>query len=387
VNLAEWYRARKRLYDTGVFRRADVRPERIGDTSPDSPDEEPVRAHVEVEEWPQLRLQYGVQIVDELKPAGDARQFGLGLATDFTRRNLFGRAATAGLSVRYTGDAQVGRAFARAPRFFGLPIASNLFASQSHERRAAETARPLLIDLTDFTAEQRVRPLRTVELAYGASFQRNHTFREPDPDDPIPFDVILNIARVTFTGLIDTRDDLVSPGRGWFHSSSFEYGTELDSKLRFVRYFGQGAYYRALGGGIVIATGARLGLGSAFGNELLSSERFFAGGGRSIRGYGEDSIGPRDFLGFPTGGEALVVLNEEIRVPIYRWVGGVGFFDTGNVFASRDQFTLRDLRSSAGFGLRLSTPLGLLRVDAGVPLRRQPDERRLRWIFSVGQTF
>jgi len=387
VNLVEWYRARKRLYDTGVFRRADVRPERLEDPESRPPEEEAIRARVELEEWPLLRLQYGLQVLDEQKPARDTRQFGPGLASDLTHRNLFGRAATAGLSLRYTREAQIARAFVRAPSFFGLPISSNLFASKARERRVFERARPLLIDVTDFTAEQRLRPWSVVELAYGASFQRNHTFRQPDPSDPIPFDITVQIARLTFTGLIDTRDDLVSPSRGLFHSSNFEYGSEIDSGLRFVRYFGQGAYYRSLGDGVVFASGARLGLGGAFGDELLPSERFFAGGARSVRGYAEDAVGPRDILGLPAGGEALLIFNEELRFPIYRWVGGVGFFDAGNTFLPRSQLSIRDLRSSLGFGARVSSPFGLIRIDAGFPLRRLPDEPRLRWSFSVGQTF
>jgi outer membrane protein assembly complex protein YaeT len=385
VNLVEWYRARKRLYDTGVFRRADVRAEVI-ESAPASAEEEPVRARVELEEWPPFRLQYGLQVVDEPKPAADTRQFGLGLASDLTHRNLFGRATTAGISLRYTRDAQVGRVFARAPAFFGLPISSNLFASRSHEERGEESVRPLLIDITDFTAEQRVRPLNSVELAYGFSIQRNHTFREPLPSDPIPFDLVVNIGRLTSTGLIDTRDDLVSPGGGWFHSSSFEYGTEFESGIRFARYLGQGSYYRSIGGGVVVASGLRLGVANAFGDELLPSERFFTGGARSVRGYAEDSLGPQ-FGGFPAGGEALLVLNGEVRAPIYRWVGGVAFFDAGNTFASPEQLSISDLRSSVGFGLRFNTPVGLLRLDAGFPRNRQPGEPRFRWTFSLGQAF
>jgi outer membrane translocation and assembly module TamA len=186
---------------------------------------------------------------------------------------------------------------------------------------------------------------------------------------------------------MDTRDDIVNPRRGWFHSSNVDYGTELDSGLRFGRYLAQGAYYRLVGGGVVLASGVRLGIGSAFGNELLPSERFFAGGAHSVRGYEENSLGPRDVLGFPAGGEALLILNEEVRFPIYRWFGGVGFFDTGNAFPSPKELSLRNLRSSLGVGARISSPFGLLRIDAGFPVHRRPDESRFRWAFSVGQTF
>jgi translocation and assembly module TamA len=97
-------------------------------------------------------------------------------------------------------------------------------------------------------------------------------------------------------------------------------------------------------------------------------------------------VGP-SIIGIPTGGESLLIFNEEVRMPLYRSVGAIGFFDAGNVFALPDRPSITNLQKSVGFGLRLATPVGLLRIDAGFPLQRQPGDPRLRWIFSVGQTF
>jgi outer membrane protein assembly factor BamA len=88
-----------------------------------------------------------------------------------------------------------------------------------------------------------------------------------------------------------------------------------------------------LGRGLVLASGARLGLARTIEDEvLIPSERFFAGGANTVRGYREDDLGARSVFDDAEGGEGLLVLNGELRFPIYRWLKGVGFVDVGNVF-------------------------------------------------------
>jgi outer membrane protein assembly factor BamA len=181
---------------------------------------------------------------------------------------------------------------------------------------------------------------------------------------------------------------LVDATRGLFFSSTFEYGAAaLGSDLRFAKYFFQQNYYRTLGHGLVFATSGRLGLGAGYGQELIQTERFLAGGGNSVRGYKQDGLGPVDFLGDPLGGNALLVFNEEIRFPIAWRFRGVGFFDAGNAFANVGDLGFGGLRAGTGVGLRVVTPFALLRVDVGTPLGARPGEARTRWFFSIGQSF
>src|SRR6185503_1740809 len=100
---------------------------------------------------------------------------------------------------------------------------------------------------------------------------------------------------------------------------------------------------------VVLAASARLGLAGGFprnaidddGNaitvrDLPASERFFAGGDTTVRGFALDQLGTPQTIdkdGFPTGGNGLVIFNAELRVPVFRSFGAVGFVDTGNVFA------------------------------------------------------
>ena len=123
---------------------------------------------------------------------------------------------------------------------------------------------------------------------------------------------------------------------------------------------------------IVLASAVRLGLGRGFDQDLIPSERFYAGGGTSVRGFAEDGLGGVDFFGDPRGGNGMLILNQEARVPLFGWVHGVAFVDAGNVFEKASEFSLTNLEAGAGGGLRINSPFALLRIDFGVPLTNRP---------------
>jgi translocation and assembly module TamA len=405
VNLTEWSSARRRLYGTGVFRSVSIEPELL--SAPDAEPsvepaarEQPVRARLALEEWPALRLRYGLEVEDQrssersgaIEPAGGGgRMFDLGVGGEIASRSVFGRALSAGVAGRYTRNFRAARTYLTTPSLFGLPITSNVFLARSREaigEAGAGTRRKFVTDITSLTLEQRTRPRGDLEIAYRYAFEHNHTFDlQPDPFDPLSFDIPVTIARLGTTALFDTRNDFVDSTRGWFHSSDFEYSpTSLGTDVRFVKYLLQQRYFRPAGP-VVIAGAARLGLASAFGQRLIPSERFVAGGGNSVRGYGEDALSPRDVLGFAVGGTGLVVLNGEVRFPVFKQLRGVGFLDAGRAFESVSAMALRDLSAGTGVGLRVQTPVVLLRIDFAVPLDGSVGPRRGRWFFSVGQAF
>ena len=393
VDLSAWAQARKRLFDTGVFRQVDIQAVPIEAPAGSAPPVEhvqPVRARVTLEEFPPLRVRYGLEVEDQVEPVSETRTLRPGLAADVTYRNVLGRAATTGLALRYTKDFEAARGFFSTPSFLGLPLTSTLFLERSREHRNTSTDHPLVVDELKVTAEQTFRAWRRLQPSYSYSFERNHTVDlNSDPENALAFVVpAINIARLTATALVDTRDDLVDAMRGLRFSSTFEYGAgPLGSDLRFAKYFVQQNYYRMLGHGVVFATSGRLGLAAGYGQELIPSEKFFAGGGNSVRGYKQDGLGPVDFFGDPAGGDALLVFNEEIRFPIVWRFRGVGFVDAGNVFATAGDMRFSTLRAGTGVGLRVVTPFALVRVDLGTPLRARPGETRVRWFFSIGQSF
>jgi outer membrane protein insertion porin family len=82
-----------------------------------------------------------------------------------------------------------------------------------------------------------------------------------------------------------------------------------------------------------------------------------------------------------------VILNAELRVPVWREVGMALFVDGGNVFNRVTELDLGELRGSAGFGVRYRSPIGPVRLDLGFKMDRRENESRTALHFSIGQAF
>jgi outer membrane protein assembly factor BamA len=265
------------------------------------------------------------------------------------------------------------------------PVQSSLVLEREHSEPAGTT---LVTDQNTVAWEQQLLTARHLTLSYSYRFDRDHTLNTNiDPITGIKFDITVNVARLIGNAAWDTRNDPLNATRGALYSSSFQWAPDsLGSQFRFLKYVGQAYHFQPVHG-VVLASAARLGLAAPLGGqELILSEHFFAGGSRTVRGVDENSLGPRDFFGDPTGGESMLVLNQEARVPIYRWVQGVTFIDTGNVFPTIRDLKLNDLAGSVGFGFRFATPFALLRVDYGRVVWG-PAPRVGKWVFGIGQAF
>jgi outer membrane protein assembly factor BamA len=118
-----------------------------------------------------------------------------------------------------------------------------------------------------------------------------------------------------------------------------------------------------------------------------TSERFYAGGTTTLRGFEQNAVGPVGVDNVPAGGNAVLVLNNELRLPLVRILDGVVFVDVGNVYPTINDFSFTDLRQSAGVGVRLRTPWLLVRSDYGFVLDPRPGESGSRLYFSIGQAF
>lgn len=93
--------------------------------------------------------------------------------------------------------------------------------------------------------------------------------------------------------------------------------------------------------------------------------RFFAGGDRSVRGYGYQAIGPRNSFDRVIGGRNLLVASTEVEHYFTRNWGMAAFVDAGNAFNGTDYRP----RLGAGLGVRWLSPVGMIRVDVGTPIR------------------
>jgi outer membrane protein insertion porin family len=184
----------------------------------------------------------------------------------------------------------------------------------------------------------------------------------------------------------DARDSFTNPVRGRFWSvNASTFAGALGSDENFIRLYGQVYQYLPVGP-MVWAQGLRLGLVPGSQTGLLPDDLFTTGGPSTVRGFEVDGLGPRTSDG-ALGGQALLVFNEELRFPIRRALHGGVFLDVGNVFATPSQFAVRDLRASAGVGLRYLLSFGVIRVDWAHVLAPKPGEKKSRFVFSLGHAF
>ena len=124
-------------------------------------------------------------------------------------------------------------------------------------------------------------------------------------------------------------------------------------------------------------------------------KRYFLGGATNLRGWGRFDVAPLSGGGLPIGGQSFTNFSTEVRVPIWGNLGGVLFLDGGNVWTNPWDFNLNDMRYDVGPGLRYNTPIGPFRADLGYQLNPipgllvngEPQPRRFRFHFSIGQAF
>ncbi len=383
LNFEKIGRARRSLYGTGAFTLVEIETE-ARDPGEAADGVQPTRIEVRVREQSPYTLRYGGFYDTDRGP---------GAITDLTTRNVIGSGRILGLRGRYDGEFRELRGYSSQHHFLNLPVTSSLTVLLRRELRGA-----FVTDRKGVALEQQAKLRDSLLLSYGYRFDRVHTFdRTPSVDTPA-----INVASLTATLGRDTRDDLLDAHRGSFFSHAAQFAPEvLGSDARFVKYFGQYFHYFPLSapaeiplsGGLkrprlVFGTGVRVGLARGLGGQTLPlGERFLAGGGTTIRGFGQHEVGPRDDLGNPVGGDAVLMLNNEIRFPMVSIFEGVAFLDAGNVYPQVSDFDPLDLRKAAGVGLRIRTPYVLLRLDYGFKLGLEPGESRGALFFSIGQAF
>ncbi len=377
--------ARRNLYSTGAYSLVDLERLPVGDVN--TAGIRPMVLRAKLREVQPFEVRYGAYYDTDRGP---------GAVIDFTNRNSLGSARAIGGRLRYDSDFREARVFFSQPLLQRFPVQS--IVSSFVNRTLLPT---FITDRIGASAQQEMRFKKLYLVNYGYRMERVHTF-EKVPDEFLPFDVRLVVAPLTFTMNRESRDDVLDATRGSFISNAFEWAPEaLGSDVRFIRYFGQFFKYHALSkpseipwsGGVkkprlVYAGAARVGLARGLGGQDVTlSERFFAGGGTTLRGFAQNTLGPKDFLGDPAGGNAVLLINNELRFPLFGIFDGVGFSDIGNVYTKVSDLSFGDIRKVAGAGLRIRTPYFLIRLDYGFKLDRKPGESIGGFFFSIGQAF
>lgn len=212
----------------------------------------------------------------------------------------------------------------------------------------------------------------------------------------------LGLGDLAYAAIRDSRDDPFQPTRGGYAGVELRlFAKPLLSEATFGKAFFQGSVNKPLGRGTGYGAALRLGLAWPFGatERVPLSERFFAGGDSTIRGYSRDTVGPGiDPLSAqscqawepgcqPIGGEALFLLNQEFTFPIWSLVRGVLFVDAGTAWRTPASMSLADIRSSVGVGIRLVTPIGPIRLEYGQKIDRQAGESAGEVLIGIGSWF
>ena len=407
--------SQRRLAELGLFRRVRISElPRTGSLARD--------VLVDLEEAATTTIDYGggfeVSGIGERSADGsatDALDFGPRGFVGISRRNLWGKNRSVTLFGRVTlrRDSQ-NESDLTAPRGYGFHDYRGLFTFR--EPRAFGTSGDA--QFTTFVEQARrtsfdfnrkgvtsdyARRISAFTVTGRYTFDYTKVFEKRPVEDRLLIDRLFPQVRLSklFGGVLrDSRDDVLDPQRGAVIGVDTSVAVKrLGSEVGFIKSFFQGFIYRRLPGrGVVVAAGARLGVAAGFDQvvspvleianlgplkpggaaraelfptvirELPASERFFAGGDTTVRGFALDRLGSAETLdedGFPKGGNGMAVFNLETRAPYWKDLQLVWFLDAGNVFRNATDIRLDELRVSSGIGFRYRSPIGPLRVDWG----------------------
>ena len=177
-------------------------------------------------------------------------------------------------------------------------------------------------------------PTRQMEVSWGQLQRARRGARIPCSRGFIEAAGVLGTLNGTF--IFDGRDKPFDASRGWFQSSNVQWGLQaVGSDFDYVRILLRQFYYRAAGP-FVFASGVRWGWLHGIGGDppITIFDRFFdACGSQTVRGYAEESLSAVTVGGFQAGGTKLLILNQEVRFPLFsRWLQGAAFIDAGNTF-------------------------------------------------------
>ncbi len=413
--------SQRRLYNLGVFNRVTIEPQNPAGANPDKD------LVVLVEEAKRYTLAYGggfevQRLASTTNPTGGQVQAAPRGILEVSKLNLTGRGDA--LSLKLRGSTLQGRALLgySAPNTFGDPKLSFQATAFAEKTR----------DINTFTAQRyegsiqlsdQVNARNAILFRYSFRKVLVSDLNSHIPPQEIPlFEQPTLVSQFGVTWFRDTRDNPADASKGSFNSADFsDADSKIGSSASFLRFSVQNSTYHPVGRRFSFARSIRIGILSPYGDTVSLSfppmttpplptliplpERFFGGGGTSLRGFALNQAGPRDAAtGFPVGGQALLILNQEFRFPMRlpffgTSLGGALFYDGGNVYSRMTRISFRSSLSkpiiqlqnpalpqgptnqpvctadcsnelnyfahTIGIGIRYKTPVGPIRIDFG----------------------
>ncbi|MFM1846798.1 MAG: hypothetical protein RL417_272, partial [Pseudomonadota bacterium] len=380
-DISEIDTAKRNLLRLGLFSRVTVGP---ADGTLDTAEEELV---ILVTEHPLQTLEIG---------GGVNSEYGLHIFGEGLDRSIFRDGRTLSLRVDTYYDkanAEVGKGIASFryadPYFLGSHYS---FTEDLRFQRLDQTTQEFNLDRVSLSSSL----YRSWEGGITHSF--GHTILSENLDDVSPGAVVGEFDEGTvrlgyIAGLLtfDNRDSPLDPRSG--NTLSFDYKAAspvFGSEADFFSIGGRFTYIRPLPfDRFSLAFATRVDSGWTYGgtDEIPISQRFYLGGRNSIRGFRENSLGPRGDDGAVIGGDLLVANNLEARYLMTDSTAIHLFLDAGTVFLRDIGVSADDIRYSTGVGFRFLSPLGPIGFDIGHPLDERSGEPSVRFHFSIGSNF
>ncbi len=374
----------RRLYGLGMFARVDTAIENSeGDT-----DRKYVLYNVNEASRYSLAVGFGAELGRIggcqacFESPGGATGFSPRVSIDVSRNNLWGLGHALSLRTRFSSFNQRGLLNYNWPRFRQN---ENLTVSLTALYEASRDVRTFNFRRQEASVQVNQRLTKATSLFYRYAYRRVGVsdlkvtpFLIPQLSQPVRVGITsLNVVQ-------DRRDDPLDPRKGIYNTLDVGVADRVfGSQPSFARFLARNASYHPVGPRLVLARSTEFGNLYAFRTSLDPfdaiplAEHFFGGGGTSHRGFPQNQAGPRDTsTGFPLGGTALLFNQTELRFPLIgEDIGGVAYHDTGNIYSSLANFSVRFhqrglqdfdyMVHNVGFGLRYRTPIGPLRVDLG----------------------
>ena len=350
----------QRLLDLGIFESVRI------DTEPVSESGDLVKLIVEVKERKAISTNMSVGF-------SSSEDFRAGIQA--THSNLWGTSQKLGGKAQIGIEGTLGKLNYTRPRLFGTPalgLAELYRYSEKDYKDYPETRIGGTVGI-----RQRLHRINT--LTYGYRF--DHVKYEDEEMNERTTD----IGRIETIFQRDGRDSMLNPKKGWSNILTLEYASNrLGGSETFAKFTLNSSYHFPLSQNVVLALGAKTGYAQELGGEerVLTPEQFDMSDYTIPRGYKWQA---KDGGGTIIG-NFLLNTSIELRFPIYKWMGGAIFFDSGYVYDRFSDFDVRPMKSAVGLGLRFTTPIGPARLDYGYPVRG--DGNRNHWPhIAIGQAF
>ncbi|TVT53451.1 MAG: outer membrane protein assembly factor BamA [Sedimenticola thiotaurini] len=193
----------------------------------------------------------------------------------------------------------------------------------------------------------------------------------------------------------DSRDSSLMPTKGGMQSLSASI-TLPGSDLEYYKIAYRHKRYFPLSNSFTLALNGDVGYGDVYGTttRLPLWENYFAGGIKTVRGFKDHSLGPRDSSNDPVGANVKIVGNAELFFPapfklMEKSIRLGLFFDAGNVFSTHGgaDFDLGEIRYSTGASAMWLSPMGALGMSLGLPLNDKPGDDTEIFQFTFGTAF